>query len=656
MVDDISALGLRHVGYGIPTELIGVFVTASIEVLIEYTDDETAVQAFRWSLGLISMILVRTITEGSTIVMKAIDANSAPRLRKAVSCAPRGERAEWLLQVQVGTQSISPLFWAISSGCIEAAKAIIHDLLTIRADRERYYYGVDYLFSFHEDIVKILVDDAPALLPTLLDGLVWRCRTSDNGMRRVNYYVKHLVCAKDGGPAMTIQWLTQYNDPGTMENPVIVAVSDNMWHGLVLYRFAVRKSWYVVSLVFFLLSQSILPKLDSAETDAVRYMMFGARCYSYVIVLFRLIYTHTAKTFVAYRRRQTVKVFRCIPIPKYLTADALEKASFLLMLLLIAMLSCEPMIVCLLDNANGGWPPNAQPTEYCEGSRGVMFRYTLFSLLAMAIQYFMIVDMAVFSTALSAFKLVVQHVLAEIGRFMVALVFLLLTFGSAISVLDHDQEAMKNIAQASVALFAITVKLYQDDYRGIDEPALIVAIFLYQTASAIVLMNLLISQLQCSYDLVYQDAVGYARLTRCAVIAETIATCPRKQWDVFVQSLNFEQKLEFNEGDVGVPGGIQCYESARIHPIVGETIIRFGGSCSPELPWPEESEEKEEDNKFDRLEKLIQKVVKSMGQSGADQKGGSGSGGKGSSGDHEGRSGSKGSNAEEDEGSEGDDE
>ena len=38
---------------------------------------------------------------------------------------------------QVGTQNISPLFWSIESGSLEAARAMIQDLLTIRADRDR---------------------------------------------------------------------------------------------------------------------------------------------------------------------------------------------------------------------------------------------------------------------------------------------------------------------------------------------------------------------------------------------------------------------------------------------------------------------------------------------------------------------------------------
>merc|ERR1711972_563444 len=169
MTEEISSLGLRHVGYGIPTELFGSFVTACVQVVRSLTNDDTAEEAFRWSLSLISRMLTRVINEGSTIVMKAINANSAKLLKKAVSCAPRGKRALWMLNIQVGTQSISPLMWAIETGSLEAAKAVIIDLLTIRADRDRYYYGMDILFERHPDVVKRLCMDAPALVPTLLD-------------------------------------------------------------------------------------------------------------------------------------------------------------------------------------------------------------------------------------------------------------------------------------------------------------------------------------------------------------------------------------------------------------------------------------------------------------------------------------------------------
>merc|ERR1719191_2436942 len=42
MSEDISALGLRHVGYGIPTDLFGPFVTGCVQVLRMLTDNDAA--------------------------------------------------------------------------------------------------------------------------------------------------------------------------------------------------------------------------------------------------------------------------------------------------------------------------------------------------------------------------------------------------------------------------------------------------------------------------------------------------------------------------------------------------------------------------------------------------------------------------------------
>ena len=91
MVEDISALGLRHVGYAIPTEFFAPFVSGAVEVVRTMTTDENAEDGFRWSLTLISKILVRTILEGSTIVMKAINTNQEKALVKAISVSPRGK-------------------------------------------------------------------------------------------------------------------------------------------------------------------------------------------------------------------------------------------------------------------------------------------------------------------------------------------------------------------------------------------------------------------------------------------------------------------------------------------------------------------------------------------------------------------------------------
>ncbi|CAE7188336.1 unnamed protein product, partial [Symbiodinium necroappetens] len=99
MVDELSALGLRHVGYAVPTEFFGPFVNAFIEVVKDRVDDPPIIESFSWSLGLMARMLVRTIKEGSTIVMKAINQNSKELMGSALICAPRGERFNWVLTV-----------------------------------------------------------------------------------------------------------------------------------------------------------------------------------------------------------------------------------------------------------------------------------------------------------------------------------------------------------------------------------------------------------------------------------------------------------------------------------------------------------------------------------------------------------------------------
>merc|ERR1719235_2138895 len=167
------------------------------------------VEGFLFSLSLTAKIMVRTITEGRTLVMLAINAKSSKQLLKALTSAPRRLRTTWLLQVQVGTQKISPLYWAIDNGYLDVADTILRDILSIRADRDRYYYGLDELFDIHPDAVKRLATDASSLLPTLLDGLTWRAKTTVNGMRRVNYYVAPLLVDADGKFKDTLKVIAQ---------------------------------------------------------------------------------------------------------------------------------------------------------------------------------------------------------------------------------------------------------------------------------------------------------------------------------------------------------------------------------------------------------------------------------------------------------------
>ncbi|CAK9058506.1 unnamed protein product [Durusdinium trenchii] len=238
MVDELSALGLRHVGYGVPIELFGPFADSCVEVIKPVIDalpegkalaasgdafglspkndspmvptksgsgdaaplgpyrpsesedrlekiGHLMLEGFRWSIGLVSRVLVRTIIEGSTAVMQAIHQADPKRLRRALREAPRSERFTWQLSVRVGSQSISPLYWALRSGAHNVAKTMIQDVLTIRADRDNYYYGVNDLFRLQPDV-------GPSNLP---QGLA-TCRTHRAVNRLIyiyNYIYNYII-------------------------------------------------------------------------------------------------------------------------------------------------------------------------------------------------------------------------------------------------------------------------------------------------------------------------------------------------------------------------------------------------------------------------------------------------------------------------------
>merc|ERR1711988_1274007 len=556
---------------------------------------------------------------GSTIVMKAINTNSAKQLRKAISCAPRGERADWMLTIQVGTQSISPLAWSIESGALESAEAIILDLLTFRADRDRYYYGMDALFKRHPEIVQTLTNDAPTVLPKLLSGLIWRSRTTENGLRRCNFYIKHLLIDTNGKFSPTLQWIAKANDPRLVCHPILALLSDTVWGRLAQRTFLFRKSWFLFTLVVFIAGQSILKHLHGGENNATeRNLIFGFRAFIYTFSMTQLLWTHVTKCIRQLRKKDIIWIYGVIPMPAYLKSWQ-DSAGFCLMVALAMMLILEPIIWCF--EHSGG----KQFYEECPEAEDVSMPYSIFSMLAMLLYFALLIDLAVLSTKVSAYVLVCQRMLSEVFLFLLALVSMLLAFASGISVIKHDQEDFAGIHKGLLALLEMTMKMYDGAHFETYEsdPLVLTCVFVFLVSIMVFLLNMLVAQLTCAYEAVYSDMIGYARLERIEIIVGIMPVVSDKRWRGFCDSLKLDQKCEFNAGDIGVTGGVQVMEAANLNPTTSDMIKRFGGSTSVEMQWPAETEGTgDESDRFERLENLIQKTLKRITKTGS--KGGKG--------------------------------
>jgi hypothetical protein len=204
----------------------------------------------------------------------------------------------------------------------------------------------------------------------------------------------------------------------------------------------------------------------------------------------------------------------------------------------------------------------------------------------------------------------------NVAYFVCVLMFVLLTFASALSCLRQtDSMEFYNVPDSIKCLFAITVGLYEGDYRELTHEAFLLAgVLMFVFVSTILLINLLIAQLNCSYEYVYQDMVGFARLARASLICDTLASCPPSRWRRFVDTLKFTQRLEFDEGDLGLPGGIHKREPGSLHPMTVDSIKRYGGTCNKDMRWPEDAAV-DEDEKLDRVEQLLQTALKSVSDS-----------------------------------------
>jgi len=284
-------------------------------------------------------------------------------------------------------------------------------------------------------------------------------------------------------------------------------------------------------------------------------------------------------------------------------------------------------------------------SEKCKESEDMEFSYSVFGMFAMLLYFVLLIDLGVVSTKVSAYILVIIRMLSEVGLFVLALASTVLAFASAISVIKHDQNDFAGIHKGFLSLLEITMKMYDGQhYESYEsDPLVLLCIGFFLLTVVVFLLNMLVAQLTCAYEVVYNDMVGYARLERVATIVDTMPGVTEKRWETFLDWLKLDEKTEFNSGDVGVSGGYQILEASADHPTTHDMIKRFGGSTSEDTQWPAEDaagDENDESERFDRLEVIIQKTLKRITKGG--------SGGKDKKGSNLNSSGISGSNDDED--------
>merc|ERR1711988_1074812 len=281
-------------------------------------------------------------------------------------------------------------------------------------------------------------------------------------------------------------------------------------------------------------SQSILNHLhtniaDETETEYIA--IFACRLVIYLCSMTRLIFQQLKYLVSDCKAGNVKKVGGVLPVPSYLFSFQ-EFGSFTLMTCLVLMLCLEPVVHCLSAENDKLFYP------HCKEAKDIKDAYSIISAVAMLLYWLLLTDLTVFSMRVSAFLLVIGRVASEVGLFLGALVYLIVSFASAISSLNQKLKDFAGMHIGALSLWEIALGMYPTSHfeQIVTETMVLIATSMFVILIAIFLLNLLIAQLNGAYQVVYEDMVGYARLNRAAVIVTTLEQVSEKRWAHFLQS------------------------------------------------------------------------------------------------------------------------
>lgn len=269
-------LAVKHINFGVDTTKIPLFGKVFIEALSEvcnegqyWCDDYSRVWSALYANA--SRGLSDVIAAGSHPIVRALIQGGDEEMRQALAESPRNIRVDNACQITLGGQFKSPLYWCIDTGKMGSAVVLLHDILAIRVDRERYYYGRKKLWETHPDLIPRLVTQAPHLLPVLLDGLVWCSEQATSGVRRVIFYLEELW----GDPSYESSGAHTYTTPlaclllnadeeistKLFQHPVLSFLVETKWNMYASRRFKYKSLVYSFQLLFFIVGYILSPSI-----------------------------------------------------------------------------------------------------------------------------------------------------------------------------------------------------------------------------------------------------------------------------------------------------------------------------------------------------------------------------------------------------------
>ena len=612
---DLKAIAMRHIKYDIGREHLEIFGDCLIQTLSDELGiekwDEDVEMAWRDMYNHVAQVFSHVISTGRNLVSKALATGDPAELELALGKSPRNKRILAALEIEVDDTVVSPIVWTISEGQPHLTETLLKDLLTIRGDRDNYYYGREMLWNKHPWIVQMLVEKAPKILPAFLDGHLWTSRFMEEGCQRVNYYIKDLY-----GDPYVPQNANVYNTtlgvfisklPASelklFSHPCIDLVINLKWEQFALKEFLIGQLMDVASLVLCTSYLGLGPDYPT--------LSFGLGCAQVSVAIMRLL----QYLFLMIKQYKAGNVFRFrvlrvqCSVPYYLvdifTLLNLFTCTFVLGLFLLTY-SANPFFwTDVVDPANAKvHTKEAWALEHDSYELEVWANLAAFTTALLWLQQ---IEIFKLTNTMAALLFTLVSVAGDIIRFGFLLTLWIIGFSFILYWLEVGSRlgaglVMHDALQLDLGLahsteefgfvyWVIMSTLGLTGIQVIMESSWVVRIVyaICAVTTVAVMLNLLVSRMVSNFEALRRSFKDLAMKTRAELVVRSEVGLSLSRRRMYFDSLGFGEPLFFDGGDDGPPGGVQRMVDSKLLTHHAYTVLdqveRYSGSSMAEEPW-----------------------------------------------------------------------
>ncbi|CAE7570961.1 vhb [Symbiodinium natans] len=584
---ELEKISVMHCKFDLQAWHFEIFGQILLETLAQFggqawCDDYT--EAWSMLYGMASQTFLEAIEGSRTSLCSALLQGSSKKVKEALSKAPRGDRAASALQVGVGRRQLSPLLWALRDMHLEVLEILLSDILTIRADRQCFYYGVDDLWKRCPAILDALVEFAPHLLEPLLDGHMWVSRETTDGLRRVNLWVQYIYGNPEelehvfAGPLGTLVERLPETHIEVFRHPVIAETVNLKWHQFGRRRLIVVSLQQITCLVSYL--------VVSMVQDLPLWLLLCACTLWGTITTIQLAHGCYIAAWEACTQRCVSLDFKLchLKVPRSLCQFFVQLRLVCCLLSLVVIVAM--MLPCFDESST---------LDCLDGDRAAP---RVLSASVAFLQWIQMAELFKLHGKMAAVVLLGKAMMEDALRFMMGLGLWLIAVGASLHKLQDEENRPENGFSSAYNLFAHVLGVGTEtdmSYYGTGQviDTIIRAVYLGALwVSVVPILNVLVAAMVSTYSKAESMTLGLAIKARAAFVLRMEDMLRFKRRLHYFKEAGFDVALAFSEHDRGPSGGIsmmcdtlQLKEHGSFARRVG-TVLFFAGETGAEQPWP----------------------------------------------------------------------